>query len=104
MARTLTAAPVDLWNTVTPTSNADWRQVLAVRIAIVARSAQFEKEDVTRGNPLWDVGATVTVAGSAACGSSRCLTLKVDDEPDWQRYRYKVFDTVIPLRNLLWNS
>jgi type IV pilus assembly protein PilW len=100
---------VDTWNNVTPTDNAGWRQVLAVRIAIVARSAQYEKQDVngnyvTSANISWDVGTAGTVAGSATCGTSRCLTIKIDNLNDWQNYRYKLFETVVPLRNMLWNS
>lgn len=95
---------VDQWDTVTPTTNAGWLQVVALRVAVVARSTQFEKEDVTFENPLWDVGNAGTFPAATACGTSRCVELVVDDLDDWQRYRYRVFDTVVPLRNMLWNS
>ncbi len=92
---------VDTYDKTAPT---DWTTVLTVRIALVARSGQYEKESVTSGNLLWDVGTATSVSGTATCGASKCLTLKVDHLPDWQHYRYKVFDTVVPLRNLLWRS
>ncbi len=95
---------VDTYDNTTPTTGAGWRQVLAVRIAIVARSAQMEKEGVITAEPLWDVGTAASVTGSAACGTSNCVTLKIDTLPDWQRYRYKVYDSVVPLRNMLWHS
>jgi type IV pilus assembly protein PilW len=103
---------VDTWNNTTPTDNDGWKQVIAVRIAVVARSAQYERQDPTNGtyvtnaNISWDVGNAGTVAGSAVCGTpaSKCLTIKIDDLTDWQNYRYKLFETVIPLRNMLWNS
>lgn len=96
---------VNAWDNVTPTTHAGWLQVMAVRLAVVSRSSQFEKEDVTFANPQWDVGNAGTVAGSAVCGTSKCLTLKVETpSADWKRYRYRVFDTVIPLRNMIWNS
>ena len=95
---------VDTWDNVTPATPAQWLQVLAVRVAVVARSAQYEKEEVTSTNPLWDVGTAIAIAGTATCGTSKCLSLKVDSLTDWKHYRYKVFDTVIPLRNMLWNS
>jgi len=101
---------IDTWNAVTPTGvgaaalNAAWLQVRAVRIALVARSAQFEKEEVTSENLSWIVGNAGTVTGSATCGTSRCLTIKLDTLPDWKHYRYKLFETTVPLRNLLWNS
>jgi type IV pilus assembly protein PilW len=97
---------VDKWDRVTPTTNAEWLQVIAVRVAIVARSAQFEKEEVTHDNLLWDVGSSIAMTGSEDCngGKSKCLRLKIDHLEDYKRYRYRVFDTVIPLRNMLWNS
>jgi type IV pilus assembly protein PilW len=30
--------------------------------------------------------------------------LTVNNLTNWQRFRYKVYDTIIPLRNVLWNS
>ena len=99
---------IDTYDTTTPTTSAGWRQVLAIRLALVARSTQFEKENVSAAsNVEWDVGTAVAVAGTANCtngNGSQCLQIKVDHLADWQRYRYKVFDTLIPLRNILWNS
>ncbi|MEY4750356.1 MAG: hypothetical protein RIQ60_2570 [Pseudomonadota bacterium] len=70
-----------------------WTRVIAVRIAVVARSQQFEKGVVTPvGQPVWHVDGIKTE------------TLKVDTTPDWQHYRYKVFETVVPLRNMIWQS
>ena len=100
---------VDTYDRVMPTSTALWRQVLAIRVAVVAQSNQYEKDVVTIVKPLWDVGSTATVnvtPATANCGSSKCITLDVEATvgADWQHYRYKVFDTVIPLLNMLWTS
>jgi type IV pilus assembly protein PilW len=95
---------VDAYNRTAPTSATEWAQVLSIRLALVTRSAQYEKELVTTASPLWNVGSTTTVSGTAACGTSKCLTLDITALPDWQHYRYKVYDTVVPLRNLLWTS
>jgi type IV pilus assembly protein PilW len=101
---------VDTYNTTASTTAAGWAQVLSIRVAVVARSGQREKDIVTTANPTWDVGNTGTGAlSTSTCGSSRCMTLKVGDpasvtDTEWKYYRYKVYDTVIPLRNVLWNS
>ncbi len=63
------------------------KQIRAVRIAIVTRSAQYEKDPVTPG-PLSMLEGTVS------------MPLSADD----QHYRYKVLETVVPLRNALWNA
>ena len=75
--------------------------------AIVARSIKDEGSNVTTSQPLWDVGADDTITGPTTTdchGTSKCITLTVNTLPNWQRFRYKVYDTVIPLRNVLWNS
>lgn len=97
---------VDTYDNVTPTTAAEWAQVRAVRLALVARSGQYEKGIVTTANPLWDVGTAATIGGTATCGTSKCLTLNVQTTvgADWQHFRYKVFDTVIPILNTLWVS
>ncbi|PKO69528.1 MAG: pilus assembly protein PilW [Betaproteobacteria bacterium HGW-Betaproteobacteria-16] len=95
---------VDVYNKDLPTNVAEWQQVLTVRIALVARSTQFNREQVTFANPSWDVGSSTPVSGSSDCGTSSCVVLKVDALADWSRYRYKVFETTVPLRNMLWHS
>lgn len=95
---------VDAWDNNTPTDNAGWRQVIAVRVALVVRSSQYEREEVTAENPLWDVGSAIAISGTEDCGSSKCLRLKVDHLSDWKHYRYRVFDTIVPLRNMLWSE
>ena len=73
-------------------------QVLAVRMAIVARSAQPEKP-----NPATGVCATTTISPTWAGGTldlSGNRGLAASD--DWKCYRYKVFQTTVPLRNVIW--
>lgn len=105
---------VDLYDRAAPTTNAQWRQVMALRVALVARSALFERTGadgdlanrtlVTPNAPQWDVGPQADSNIAAACGTSRCMTLDLGHlGADWQRYRYRVYDTVIPLRNAVWN-
>jgi type IV pilus assembly protein PilW len=105
---------VDTYDTATPATNVDWQTVLAVRVVMVARSGQREKDNVTLAEPTWDIGSNVAASyiktpGSAvtvcAAGAGACqLPLPLNHVSDWQHYRYKVFDTAIPLRNMLWNG
>jgi type IV pilus assembly protein PilW len=101
---------IDVYDKVVPT---DWTQVKSIRVLVVARSAQFEKESVTTdtidasGNLQWNVGSSaVPVAGATVCNtSSQCLAVSLTFlGADWNHYRYKIYDTVIPLRNVMWNS
>jgi type IV pilus assembly protein PilW len=101
---------IDLYDKVVP---ANWTQVKSIRMLVVARSAQFEKEAISTeaidasGNLQWDVGSSaVPVTGATVCHtSSQCLAVSLTFlGTDWNHYRYKVYDTVIPLRNVMWNS
>lgn len=110
---------IDVFDTTTPADNAAWLRVLAVRLIVVARSSAWEKREErpdgtfwypTMVNPEWSVGTTPSVAGYAACasGTGECITLDVGagvaGDVDAKHYRYKVFDTVVPLRNMLWSA
>jgi type IV pilus assembly protein PilW len=81
----------DVCNTTTPANATEWRQVLSVRVAVVARSAQPEKPsgggacDTTTTAPTWQGGSFNLTAAA-----------------DWQCYRYQVFETTVPLRNQIW--
>jgi type IV pilus assembly protein PilW len=102
---------VDAYDTTTPTTPDAWSRVLTVRIALVARSAVREKDAVTTTDPRWDVGTATTVTGTVNCPDSdtrQCLVLTMprssSTDTEWQHYRYKVYDTVVPLRNVLWSA
>jgi len=62
------------------------KQVLAVRLGVIARSGLFERDEATTAAvPFWPAGPAFVPAG------------------DDRFYRYKVYNTIIPLRNVLWN-
>lgn len=82
--------PTGTWAAGTLTAEQVGR-ILAVRVAVLARSPQMEKEEVeascTGGSgtiTLWTGGPTVALSGDAC------------------KYRYKVFETVVPIRNSIW--
>jgi type IV pilus assembly protein PilW len=80
---------VDTYDQSTPTTPCGWARAPAVRIALTARSGQYEKTangvDVTPTPRTWE-GGTIDLTANA----------------DWQHYRYKVFQTIVPLRNIAW--
>lgn len=83
---------VDVWNATAPTTTDGWARVIAIRVAVVARSTQYEPDVVTSTQPTWRPDGT------------NVQTLSIDGLSDWQHYRYRVFEAVIPLRNMLWQS
>lgn len=95
---------VDTYTYAQPATWAAWSNMLAVRVAVVARSAHFEREEVTTEQPKWRFGGGETVDGSSACGDEQCLDLRIDNLPDWKHYRYKVYDTLVSVRNQRWRT
>lgn len=84
---------------------ANRNRIKAVRIAIAARSATFAPNIVT----------TACNAGSDLCAWTALSPAPRDASPapnikllgtgntDWGHYRYKVFETIVPLRNVIWS-
>jgi type IV pilus assembly protein PilW len=104
----------DTWNNTPPTTPAEWAQIVAIRVAVVARSSHFEKQAVTNERP----NETACSSGPAATGNYpvwspdgstwACLSVPGLDSSEadkpYTHYRYKVFETLVPLRNMLWQS
>ncbi len=78
---TSASCSIDSWTKLAPAS---WSQVMAVRVAVLARSSQLEK--------------TLLATAPAWAGGSFDMTAI----PDWQHYRYRIYESVIPLRNVIW--
>lgn len=96
---------VDTWTQTPPNpppgGSVRWEQVLAARISIVSRSRNFEKS------------ATTTTTSPAWAGDENNAALHdsswADNYPhdithlaDWGHYRYRLFETTVPFRNLIW--
>jgi len=78
-----------------PLPVASIRRIKAVRLSLVARSAEFEKPDTT--------GVCATTTPAMVAGWSSWATFDTAGFPaDWQCYRYKAFESVVPLRNIIW--
>ncbi|MBX9902974.1 MAG: PilW family protein [Burkholderiales bacterium] len=88
------------WTTTDPAAVVQWANVLAVRLALLVRSGQFERTTVTTTVPSWAGGQfTITNLDGSASSST-----PADPANNWRNYRYRVYETVIPLRNMLWGS
>jgi type IV pilus assembly protein PilW len=77
---------------------ADWTKVRAVRVALLARSTQYEKTAVTTTAPVWAGGGFVMTNVDGTPDSSP------GDANDWRHYRYRVYQVVVPLRNMIWGT
>jgi type IV pilus assembly protein PilW len=93
------------------TPSSDWKLVKTVRVAVVARSAAPLKPTtpgsaVCDATPAFDPSlANNTYPVRWAFGPDAPLGRPIDvrNSADWQCYKYQVFETTIPLRNVLWS-
>ena len=101
------AQPVTCWTDATGTacngtnwanpSAADIARIKAIRVAIVARSSQRTTNVTTTTNPIsWTQPATTPVSSAAPP-----INLNISVGADWGHYRYKVYQTIIPIRNVI---
>lgn len=84
-------AIVDVYDQATPATACGWAMTSAVRLALVARNSQFDKSVVTAAAPTW-----------AGTTSATSVPIDLSGDPLWQNYRYKVYQTTVPLRNVSW--
>ena len=95
-----TDAQVDTWSATmidadtsgTIGDTGDINRIYALRFALVARNGLREKPDPATGV------CNTTIAGPTWTGG----TINLAADANWQCYRYKTFETVVPLRNMLW--
>ena len=88
-----------------------WARLVSVRIALVSRSALPEKPssgklsdpcDATTAEPQW---TGTPWAGAPFNYQTRLdVSSSVAAPDDWKCYRYRVFETTIPLRNWIWKA
>jgi type IV pilus assembly protein PilW len=85
------------WQTSDPT---DWSRLLAVRVALLTRSQQFERDYVAALPKWWGGNFTMfNIDGTTGAAPTDALT---NSPNDWRGYRYRVYEKIIPLRNIIW--
>lgn len=75
-------------------TSADWTRIIAVRLAVVARSITPE-----RANPASGVCEATTVM---PMWRAKNVALDIGADPNWRCYRYRVFEVTVPIRNMIW--
>ena len=97
---------------VSPTAGSDWapanlsaspanvQRIKAIRVAVVARSSQ--RDGALVSTPCADEDGNILHYGPCAWENGPAVVLGSASDTEWQHYRYRVYQTVIPMRNLLW--
>ena len=72
-------------------------RMLALRMVMVGRSNNYDKE-------LEADGGLPTPTWSGSTGAAINLSQSMDSTSTWKGYRYKALETTIPLRNMIWRG
>jgi type IV pilus assembly protein PilW len=86
-------------------SAGDYQQVAAIRVAVVARSKVPEKPASNGQCSATTAKPVVFASASPASVTAVPVTVEVAQAGDtisWKCYRYRVFETIIPIRNSGW--
>ncbi len=83
---------------------ANRKLIKAIRVAVIARNSKLENEVVTTACSGINVAnPTGLCAWDGAAAGSAAPSVDVSATPNWNRYRYRVYETIIPLRNMVWS-
>ena len=85
--------------TITPANVA---RIKAVRVAVVARSSLMERPPTAGGACAATLTTTANYPQWNGGAGGTLVPINVTGIANWQCYRYKVYQTIIPLRNILW--
>ena len=77
---------------------ANRKLIKAIRVAIVARNGLLEKETVSYPCST----AHPSLCAWTGTSESPAPTIDLSNLSNWQQYRYRVFTSIIPLRNVVW--
>ena len=92
---------IDSFDNAAPVTAADWSQVLALRVAVLSRIDNYEKPSVPGGN----CDATIAMPSWSGSTADPFTAIDVATVTSQDRcFHYRVFETVIPLRNMIWRA
>jgi type IV pilus assembly protein PilW len=81
---------------------ADRNRVKAIRIAVVARNEKLDALNVSAGCSSLSASAPTGLCAWEGSVSSPAPAIDLSASTDWQKYRYRVFETIVPVRNVIW--
>ena len=91
-------------NAATTPTLANRNLIKAIRIAVVARNGLLEPANVTDTcSSRTAAKPTGLCAWDGAAAGSQAPAIDLSADANWQRYRYRVYETIIPIKNIIWS-
>jgi type IV pilus assembly protein PilW len=85
---------VDTYDQTAPASPCGWARTGAVKMALTMRSGQLETNPVT--------GDSAGLAPLPTWSGAASAPISINANSNWANYRYKVFESVVSMRNMSW--
>lgn len=83
----------------------DRNRIKAIRVAVIARSDRRDASTVSSQCSSTVAANPTGVCAWAGNATSPAPTVNLSTaDADWQHYRYRTFETIIPLRNVIWSK
>lgn len=92
---------VDTYDTTTPTTAAGWLQIQSIKVGMLARIGNYEKPSTSGGN--CDATTSQPTWSGSSANAFRAVDISTATSQD-RCYRYRVFETTVPLRNMIWRA
>ena len=84
-------------------SLADRNRIKAVRLAVITRNDRRDPAEVTSACSSTTAASPSGLCAWAGTAVSPAPTVDLSaGDPDWRHYRYRTFETIIPIRNIIW--
>ncbi len=84
---------------------ANRNRIKAIHVAVVARNGTKDiNKVVTSACSSTTVAAPTGLCAWEGTAASPAPVIDLSNDPNWAHYRYRVFDTIIPLRNMIWSK
>ena len=91
-------------NTATTPTLANRNLIKAIRVSVVARNGLLETANATDAcSSLTAARPTGLCAWDAAAAGSAAPAIDLTADANWRRYRYRVYESIIPIKNIIWS-
>lgn len=83
---------------------ANRNRIKAIRVAVVARNGSLQNGNITATcSSLTTANPTGLCAWDGASTGSAAPSINLTADTNWRRYRYRVYESIIPIKNIIWS-
>lgn len=93
-----------IWaNTATTPTIENRNRIKAVRIAVVSRNGLLGNSNITTSCSSLTAANPTGLCAWVGSADSPAPSIDLTADANWQRYRYRVYESIVPIRNIIWS-